>query len=114
MRLLGICLASFSSGSVTSILQEAIAEGSIIGLGELTFLQLSTRYRPLAVAGHSVGSAAVFYSRNVLLTWIHSYFAAGTGAAGLVGASIWWIVRGLGVRVGVGLSSVRPDLVHID
>ena len=34
------------------------------------------------------------------------YFAAGTGAAGLVGASIWWLVRGLGVRTGVGLSSV--------
>lgn len=38
MRLLGICCASFSSG-----------------LGELTFLQLSTRYHPPAVAGHSVG-----------------------------------------------------------
>lgn len=36
-----------------------------------------------------------------------SYFAAGTGAAGLVGASLWWVLRGLGVRVGVGLSSVR-------
>ena len=38
MRLLGICCASFSSG-----------------LGELTFLQLSTRYHPPSVAGHSVG-----------------------------------------------------------
>jgi hypothetical protein len=36
-----------------------------------------------------------------------SYFASGTGAAGLVGAFLWWEVRGLGVRVGVGLSSVR-------
>ena len=40
MRLLGICCASFSSG-----------------LGELTFLQLSTRYHPPSVAGHSVGYA---------------------------------------------------------
>lgn len=36
------------------------------------------------------------------------YFASGTGAAGLVGALLWWELRNLGVRVGVGLSSVRP------
>lgn len=34
------------------------------------------------------------------------YFASGTGAAGLVGAFLWWEVRSLGVRAGVGLSSV--------
>ncbi|TFY77085.1 hypothetical protein EWM64_g6929 [Hericium alpestre] len=79
MRLLGISLASFSSG-----------------LGELTFLQLSTRYHPPSVAGHSVG-----------------YFASGTGAAGLVGAFLWWELRGLGVRFGVGLSSVSPGSSHI-
>ncbi|KAI0342458.1 batten's disease protein Cln3 [Trametopsis cervina] len=79
MRLLGICLASFSSG-----------------LGELTFLQLSTRYRPMSVAGHGIG-----------------YFASGTGAAGLVGASMWWMLRGLGVRKGVGLSTVMPLVIPI-
>jgi len=79
MRLFGICLASFSSG-----------------LGELTFLQLSTTYHPPSVAGDSVG-----------------YFAAGTGAAGLVGASLWWILRSLGVRVGVGLSSVLPLVIPL-
>ncbi|KAJ7093914.1 batten's disease protein Cln3 [Mycena belliarum] len=79
MRLLGISLASFSSG-----------------LGELTFLQLSTTYAPPSVAGHSVG-----------------YFASGTGAAGLVGAFLWWEVRGLGVRVGVGLSSVMPLVIPL-
>jgi len=79
MRLLGICLASFSSG-----------------LGELSFLQLSTVYHPPAVGGVSVG-----------------YFAAGTGAAGLVGASLWWVVRGLGVRVGVGLSSILPLVIPV-
>ncbi|KAJ7031565.1 batten's disease protein Cln3 [Mycena alexandri] len=79
MRLLGIGLASFSSG-----------------LGELTFLQLSTTYAPPSVAGHSVG-----------------YFASGTGAAGLVGAFLWWEVRGLGVRVGVGLSSVMPFIIPL-
>jgi battenin len=52
-RLLGICLASFSSG-----------------LGEMTFLQLSTTYSR-SVGGRSVG-----------------YFASGTGAAGIVGAFI--------------------------
>ncbi|KAF7325244.1 Protein BTN [Mycena kentingensis (nom. inval.)] len=77
MRLLGIGLASFSSG-----------------LGELTFLQLSTTYSPPSVAGHSVG-----------------YFSSGTGAAGLVGAFLWWEVRGLGVRIGVGLSSVMPLVI---
>ncbi|EJD51881.1 batten's disease protein Cln3 [Auricularia subglabra TFB-10046 SS5] len=73
-RLLGICLASFSSG-----------------LGELTFLQLSTTYHPHSVCGHAVG-----------------YFASGTGAAGIVGAGLWWLLRGLGVRRGVGLSAVLP------
>ncbi|KAJ6588530.1 batten's disease protein Cln3 [Mycena capillaripes] len=79
MRLLGISIASFSSG-----------------LGELTFLQLSTTYAPPSVAGHSVG-----------------YFASGTGAAGLVGAFLWWEVRGLGVRTGVGLSSVMPVIIPV-
>ncbi|KZT64099.1 hypothetical protein DAEQUDRAFT_733061, partial [Daedalea quercina L-15889] len=79
MRLLGICCASFSSG-----------------LGELTFLQLSTRYHPPSVAGHSVG-----------------YFASGTGAAGLVGAFLWWELRGLGVRTGVGLSSILPLVIPL-
>ncbi|KXN84016.1 Protein BTN1 [Leucoagaricus sp. SymC.cos] len=73
MRLLGISLASFSSG-----------------LGELTFLQLSTTYAPPAVGGHAVG-----------------YFASGTGAAGLVGAFLWWELRKFGVRIGVGVSSVQ-------
>ncbi|KAF9463263.1 batten's disease protein Cln3 [Collybia nuda] len=79
MRLVGIGLASFSSG-----------------LGELTFLQLSTTYAPPSIAGHSVG-----------------YFASGTGAAGLVGAFIWWEVRSLGVRVGVGLSSIMPFIIPL-
>ncbi|KAJ7057155.1 batten's disease protein Cln3 [Mycena amicta] len=79
MRLLGIGLASFSSG-----------------LGELTFLQLSTTYSPPSVAGRSVG-----------------YFASGTGAAGLVGAGLWWEVRGFGVRVGVGLSSIMPVIIPL-
>ena len=39
---------------------------------------------------------------------ITRYFASGTGAAGLVGAFLWWELRGLGVRIGVGLSSVSP------
>lgn len=79
MRLLGISFASFSSG-----------------LGELTFLQLSTTYKPSYLAGHSVG-----------------YFSSGTGAAGLFGALLWWEVRSLGVRLGVGLSSVMPLLIPL-
>ncbi|TFK53001.1 batten's disease protein Cln3 [Heliocybe sulcata] len=78
MRLLGISLASFASG-----------------LGELTFLQLSTTYPP-GVAAHGIG-----------------YFASGTGAAGLVGAFLWWELRGLGVRTGVGLSAVMPFVIPL-
>ncbi|EJD01806.1 batten's disease protein Cln3 [Fomitiporia mediterranea MF3/22] len=79
MRLLGISLASFSSG-----------------LGELTFLQRSTTYRPPSVGGRSVG-----------------YFASGTGAAGLVGAFIWWEMRSLGVRTGVGISAIFPLIIPL-
>ncbi|KAL5520775.1 BTN1 [Sanghuangporus sanghuang] len=78
MRLLGIGLASLSSG-----------------LGELTFLQLSTKY-PSSVGGRSVG-----------------YFASGTGAAGLVGAFVWWEMRNLGVRTGVGISSLFPLIIPL-
>lgn len=72
-RLAGIALASFSSG-----------------LGELTFLQLSTRFSRTG-AGRAVG-----------------WFSSGTGAAGLVGASAWWIVRPLGVREGLLSLSFLP------
>ncbi|ELU38322.1 BTN1 protein [Rhizoctonia solani AG-1 IA] len=78
-RLLGIAFASFASG-----------------LGELTFLQLSTTYHPKSVVGHAVG-----------------YFASGTGAAGLVGAGLWWELRALGVRVGVGLSALLPFAIPL-
>lgn len=71
MRLLGIAFASLSSG-----------------LGELTFLQLSTTYRSNA-SGEAIG-----------------YFSSGTGGAGLLGAGLWWGLRSLGVREGVGISSV--------
>ncbi|KNZ79124.1 Protein BTN1 [Termitomyces sp. J132] len=66
------------------------------GLNELTFLQLSTTYTSPLVGGHSV-----------------MYFASGTGAAGLVGAMLWWELRNLGVRVGVGLSSVLPFIIPL-
>ncbi|KAJ1301102.1 hypothetical protein OPQ81_003518 [Rhizoctonia solani] len=79
-RLLGIAFASFASG-----------------LGELTFLQLSTTYHPKSLTGHAVG-----------------YFASGTGAAGLVGAGLWWELRALGVRLGVGLSALLPGVMWIN
>ena len=40
------------------------------------------------------------------------YFASGTGAAGIVGAFLWWEIRSLEVRLAVGLSSVGT-LQHI-
>ena len=36
------------------------------------------------------------------------WFASGTGAAGLAGALAWWIVRPLGVRLGLGILSLLP------
>ena len=71
-RLLGISLASLSSG-----------------LGELTFLQLTTTLPSTSA------------SRTALGAW-----ASGTGLAGVAGAGLWWLLRGLGVRGGLGLSSV--------
>jgi len=59
-------------------------------------LQLSTTYNPPQIAGRSVG-----------------YFASGTGAAGLVGAFLWWEVRGLGVRTGVGISTILPFITPL-
>lgn len=74
-RLLGISLASFSSG-----------------LGELTFLQLTTTLPTRAA------------SRTALGAW-----ASGTGAAGVAGAALWWLLRGLGVKGGLGISSVSGE-----
>lgn len=75
MRLIGIALASFSSG-----------------LGEMTFLQRSTVYGDDDIARLAVG-----------------WFSSGTGAAGLVGAALWWELRNLGVKAGLGISSVSSS-----
>lgn len=77
-RLTGISIASFSSG-----------------LGELTYLQLSTRYGRKG-AGRSVG-----------------WFSSGTGAAGLIGSGAWWIVRPLGVQWGLFTLSFLPILMGL-
>jgi battenin len=71
-RLFGIALASLSSG-----------------LGELTFLQMTTTLPTLAS------------SRTALGAW-----SSGTGFAGIAGAGLWWVLRGLGVKGGLGISSV--------
>jgi len=73
---LGIAIASFSSG-----------------LGELTYLQLSTRYGRTG-AGRGV-----------------AWFSSGTGAAGLVGSAAWWLVRPLGVKWGLFTLSFLPMLM---
>lgn len=75
-RLFGISLASLSSG-----------------LGELTFLQLTTTLPTRSS------------SRTALGAW-----SSGTGFAGIAGAGIWWLLRGLGVKGGLGISSVRGRL----
>ncbi|OCF56338.1 protein BTN1 [Kwoniella mangroviensis CBS 10435] len=73
-RLLGISMASLSSG-----------------LGELTFLQMTTTLPTRST------------SKTALGAW-----SSGTGFAGIAGAGIWWLLRGLGVRSGLGLSSILP------
>ncbi|POY70414.1 hypothetical protein BMF94_6589 [Rhodotorula taiwanensis] len=81
-RLCGIAIASFSSG-----------------LGEMTYLQKSTLYGSLSPPGRDeedYGGTAV------------GWFSSGTGAAGIGGAGLWWIVRGLGVREGLLICSVLP------
>lgn len=104
-RLLGISLASFSSGNSDCFVHHRNATSLLVGLGELTFLQLSTTYNR-SVGGHSVGWAHSLRSANFSFEWTSSYFASGTGAAGLVGAFLWWEIRGFGVRLGVGFSAV--------
>lgn len=59
----------------------------------MTYLQLSTVYGSLDTSA-DLGGVAV------------GWFASGTGAAGLVGAGLWWILRGLGVRAGLLICSV--------
>ena len=56
----------------------------------MTYLQRTTVYGDDRLAKLAVG-----------------WFASGTGAAGLVGAGLWWTLRGLGVKAGLGLSSVN-------
>lgn len=56
----------------------------------MTFLQRTTCYHNDDYAKLAVG-----------------WFSSGTGAAGLVGAGLWWELRGLGVRTGISISSVR-------
>ncbi|KAI6112369.1 batten's disease protein Cln3 [Pisolithus thermaeus] len=89
-RLLGICLASFSSG-----------------LGSITYVQLSTTYSPAAIGGHSIGRVQRI-PLATLCSMTFSYWSSGTGAAGLFGAFLWWKLRGLGVETGIGISSVLP------
>lgn len=59
------------------------------GLGELTFLQMTTTLPTLST------------SRTALGAW-----SSGTGFAGIAGAALWWILRSLGVKGGLGISSV--------
>lgn len=55
----------------------------------MTFLQRTTCYHNDEYAKLAVG-----------------WFSSGTGAAGLVGAALWWELRALGVKTGISISSV--------
>ncbi|GAA5976819.1 hypothetical protein JCM5350_007257 [Sporobolomyces pararoseus] len=85
-RLLGISIASFSSG-----------------LGEMTFLQLSTIYGSLSSSSSSPSGDAEDLGGKAV-----GWFSSGTGAAGLIGAGLWWGLRGFGVRKGLLICSFLP------
>ncbi|KAI8460123.1 CLN3 protein-domain-containing protein [Phakopsora pachyrhizi] len=84
IRLIGIGLGSLSSG-----------------LGEMTFLQLSSKYHQ-AKDQNNQGESDDLPSTSI--TW----FSSGTGAAGVFGAGFWWLLKSLGVRKGLGISSILP------
>ncbi|GAA5863940.1 hypothetical protein JCM8547_005287 [Rhodosporidiobolus lusitaniae] len=91
-RLLGIAIASFSSG-----------------LGEMTYLQRATVYGSLSSSSRGKKVNGEAEERQEDLGGIAvGWFSSGTGAAGIGGAGIWWLVRGLGVRVGLGVCSFLP------
>ncbi|ORX39157.1 batten's disease protein Cln3 [Kockovaella imperatae] len=87
---LGIAIIAFSSSVKPRLFGISLASLSS-GLGELTFLQLSTTL-PTPSS-----------SRTALGAW-----SSGTGFAGIAGAGLWWLLRGLGVKGGLGLSSLLP------
>lgn len=60
----------------------------------MTYLQLSIVYGSLNLPGVDLGGIAV------------GWFSSGTGAAGLVGAGLWWVLRGLGVKQALLICSV--------
>lgn len=67
----------------------------------MTYLQKSTLYGSLSLPGRGqedYGGTAV------------GWFSSGTGAAGIGGAGLWWVVRGLGVKEGLLICSVRDIL----
>ena len=107
MRLLGICLASFSTGLYSFSYYSTLLT--------LEFRLRRTNFPPTfnniftSIRRQSQCWVRLLLSPNFLLLLLDTrYFASGTGAAGLVGALLWWEMRSLGVRTGVGLSSVCP------
>lgn len=86
----GMLCVALNEGLYPRLAGIAIASFSS-GLGEMTFLQLATLY----------GEATNGTDKAI------SWFASGTGGAGLFGAGLWWTLRGLGVTKGLGLCSVR-------
>ncbi|OJA19793.1 hypothetical protein AZE42_05618 [Rhizopogon vesiculosus] len=102
-RIVSCCVLSFVGMLVIALHESVLSRlfGICLasfssGLGEMTFWQLSTTFNHPSVGGRCVG-----------------YFASGTGAAGVVGAFMWWELRGLGVRTGVGISAILPFILPL-
>lgn len=75
----------------------------------MTFLQLATVYGALDASprSRSRGEDAKGDEGEDLGGVAVGWFASGTGAAGIGGAGLWWVVRGLGIRGGLGVCMVR-------
>lgn len=99
LSFIGILIVAFSSNLLPRLIGISIASFSS-GLGEMTYLQLSTLYSDNPSSADRKGKGLSLSS--TALGW----FASGTGAAGLVGAFLWWLLRGLGVKEGLLICSV--------
>lgn len=88
-----------SESSLSSSCLRRTNQQLVRALGECSFCPEIIALPPLSVLCPRTPYAA------------HSWFASGTGAAGLVGALAWWLVRPLGVKLGLGILSFLPFLM---
>ncbi|GAA5943219.1 amino acid transporter YHC3 [Sporobolomyces koalae] len=97
LSFLGIIIVAFSKSLSSRLMGISIASFSS-GLGEMTYLQLSTTYGTIRTTTNDRDLA------GIAVGW----FSSGTGGAGLVGSGLWWILRGFGIETGLLICSFLP------